>query len=245
MSPSLARLLPLGGSASTTHSVPDSIGEARELVRSELVIRVLSMAVEAQANLLTAASHQKDLYLWAKAFPSRHEEQPLWAWGQPEACRRAAARLLREGNLVLSRGTRHQAEETHDWQGGEVRNKRLVEIRGESSWVVGSILEACRSVTWWLDEGFPELQAAWPRDLNLGSLWLTGASDLAGDQLLLLQGSREQVMAASQGLYPARTVAGRESLIVANSMAQQLKPLEASILVPWALEQDALFYLFG
>lgn len=245
LSPSPERTSRLVVSASSTPSVPANVGEALELVRSAVAARVQKMAKTSHTRLPEAPSHYKDQHLWAQDYPSQPEERLPWAWKQVKACQRAAASLVLEGNLVLVRGTLHQAMEAHQWSEGEMKNQRLVEIKGGSSWVEGSLRQACHSMTWWMEEDFLELQEAWPRDLDLGSLWLTGASDLAGDQLLLVQGTREQVMAASQGLFPARSVGGRESLIVANTMAQQLRPLEAAILVPWALETDALFYLFA
>ena len=246
-SPRAARLSPLGGSRSTEHSAPASVGEAQELVLREVALQVLREAVEARAQKEAPGTppHQQGLYSWADQLPSRHEEQLPWALAQTEALRLAAFHLLMAGNLLIARGTRHQTAETHSWSEGQIQNQHLVEIAGQSSWVVGALRELSQGVTWWTEKDYPELQEAWPRDLDLGSLWLTGATDMAGDQLLLLQGSREQVMAASLTQYPAMSAAGRSSLIVCNTMVQQLWPIEAAILVPGALESDSLFVLFG
>ncbi len=218
--------------------------EVRAMVTESLVDQVLRWAIEAQNRLASAKSeHEKrDMDRWAETLPPAPEARQEWTLQQRQQCIQAASEIVLGGRLLLLRGTQAQYMETHKFYTGKIQEQHLKEVRGQSEWVGASIRLMCQSVTDYQNH-WEALQKAWPRDLDLGNLWLVGCSDLSGDQLMILQGDRSQVQAASRGLVPARTILGRESLVTANSISQRLGPLEAAMLIPGAIQEDCLLWL--
>ena len=179
---------------------------------------------------------------WAEMLPLDHLERREWVLQQDSECQVVATRIVLAGNLLLTRGTQAQYQETHKFYAGKIQDQHLEEVRGRSEWVAAAIRGMCQSVTRY-HSAWDQLEKEWPLDLDLAQLWLVGCSDLSGDQLLILQGERPQLLAATKGLVPARTIQGRESLVVANSIAQKLQPLEAAMLIPGAMREDCLLWL--
>lgn len=83
----------------------------------------------------------------------------------------------------------------------------------------------------------------WPPQTDLAQMWLTGCSDMTGDAVLLLQGSGDQLLQASRGLVLATRPDGRQALVTANSMSDQLTPLQAACLLPGAMEAGSYLVL--
>lgn len=233
--------------SSHTELVP--AGEIRDLVLEFLVEKVLEAAIEAQKEnkeTLAQKKQPKDYHAWAATLPTvASGSRPGWCLNQTEQLKFAAMAELSAGSLLLSRGSVAQYQEAHDFQNGTVVNQRLQEVRGASTWVEAALWDLVKFVPRYADESdWKALASRWPRDLDLSSLWLAGCSDLSGDQLLILQGDRAKILAASKGLVPARTIRqGRESLIVVNSLMQKLEPLEAALIIPGAIRADCLLWL--
>jgi hypothetical protein len=222
-------------------------GEARDLVMPHLNGLLLEWMRSSKQHLAEAAirkEHPRPEHEWASLCPEPEERWLEFMHKDPGLLVDAASTFVHAGRFLMNRAIKTMTEERHEFFAGERQNARVTEVRGKSSWISGSIRDLCQGVVSYTDPAiFPRLEASWPRDLDLGSLWMVGVSDLNGDQLLVLQGSRLQVLGVLKGWGPAWTVGGRESLIMANSLCQRLTPQEAACLVPGALDAAALLWI--
>ena len=179
---------------------------------------------------------------WALSLPQDPAEQRAWVQAQPEHLAEMMVATVQGGRFLLARGVL-TLQDRAGWSAMEGRHTDLKQTHGQSTWIQSELGRmARRALPRYLSER-EDLEEEWPRDLDPENLWLVGCSDLAGDQLMLVQGSQESVLMGTRGLIPARTASGRRSLIAINTVCQTLRVLEAGILVPAALEEDCLVWI--
>ena len=201
----------------------------------ERVLRVVTDQAITYARSVQASDRQSPISkhhpdAWALSLPQDPAEQRAWAQAQPEQLAEMMVSTIQGGRFLLARGVL-TLQDRAGWSATEGRHTDLRQTYGQNTWVQSELSRmARRALPRYLSER-EDLEEEWPRDLDPENLWLVGCSDLAGDQLMLVQGSQEAVLMGTRGLIPARTASGRRSLIAINTVCQTLRELEAGILV--------------
>jgi hypothetical protein len=144
-------------------------------------------------------------------------------------------------HLVCAQGTLRQAEIR------QTGGKRYVEeTEGTTTWIgaqIAKLIPEAQVYREWTPQGIQDLERRWPEWINLEQVWIGGGSDLMGDHWALLQGTAEQMIAATRGFVLARRLCGLESGVVVNAWFHRLSPRQAAILMPGALNRHLLLQL--